>query len=135
LLTFPLVLTVNYLGDPDNGMIITAYVGSFLLAGGYLAITSLTSAMTRNQVISFIISVVICLLLILAGYPPITDLLTSALPGSTWLVEMVSAMSVMTHFEAFQRGVLDTRDIVYFLSVIGFCLFSTGVIIRTIRAG
>src|SRR3954466_9016573 len=73
-LTFPVVLTVNYLGNPDNGVIFCAYIGSFLLAGAYLAISCATSAMTRNQVVSFIVSLVICLLLILAGWPPITNM-------------------------------------------------------------
>ncbi len=78
-LTFPIVLTVNYLGAPDNGVILTSYVGSFLLGGAYLAISCMTSAMTRNQVVSFIVSVVICFLLILAGYPPVTDFLYKVL--------------------------------------------------------
>src|SRR5881397_2142585 len=74
-LTFPIVWTVNYLGSPDNGVILGSYVGSFLLAGSYLAVSCMTSAMTRNQVISFIVSVVICFLLILVGYPPVTNFL------------------------------------------------------------
>ena len=133
-LTFPVVMTVRYLGHPDMGVILCAYLGSFLLAGGYLAITCLTSAMTRNQVISFIVSVVICLFLILAGWPPVTNLLTKLLPDKTWLVDVVSAFSVMTHFEAFQRGVVDTRDLFFFLSLMGFSLFSTGVVLRSLRS-
>jgi ABC-2 type transport system permease protein len=132
-LTFPVVITVNWLGDPDNGVIFSGYVGSFLLAGAYLAVSCMTSAMTRNQVISFILSVVICLFLILAGYTPVTDLLTRF--ANPIIVQIVAAFSVMTHFEAFQRGVLDTRDVIYFASVIGFALFTTGVIIRNQRAG
>jgi ABC-2 type transport system permease protein len=132
-LTFPVVITVNYLGDPDNGLIVTAYVGSLMLAGTYLAISCMTSAMTRNQVISFIVAVMICLFLILAGYTPVTDLLTRwANPA---VVSTIAGFSVMTHFEGFQRGVLDTRDIIFFASVIGFALFTTGVIIRSQRAG
>ena len=132
--TFPVILTVNYLGNPDNGVIFAAYVGSLLLAGSYLAISCMTSALTRNQVISFILSVVISLLLILAGWPPVTDLIGSITENST-VVEAVAALSVMTHFEGFQRGVLDTRDIVFFLALIVFCLFTTSVIIRSHRAG
>jgi gliding motility-associated transport system permease protein len=132
-LTFPVVLTVNYMGSPDNGIILSGYVGSLLLSGTYLAVSCMTSAMTRNQVISFIVSVVICLFLILAGYTPVTDLLARV--ASPRVVEVVAAFSVMTHFEGFQRGVLDTRDIVFFLSVMGFALFTTGVIIRSHRAG
>jgi ABC-2 type transport system permease protein len=132
-LTFPVIITVNWLGDPDNGVIVAGYVGSLLLAGAYLAISCMTSAMTRNQVISFILSVMICLFLILAGYTPVTDLLTRF--ANAFVVQVIAAFSVMTHFEAFQRGVLDTRDVIFFLTVIGFALFTTGVIIRNQRAG
>jgi len=131
LLTFPVVFTTGYLGDPDYGPIVCGYIGSIFLAGGYLAVSSMTSALTRNQVISFILSVVICLFLILAGFPPVTDMLIQWAPG--WLVDTVSSFSVMTHFFNFQRGVLDSRDIIFFLSLIGFCLFTTSVILRSLR--
>jgi ABC-2 type transport system permease protein len=131
LLTFPIIFTVSYLGSPDIGPIICGYVGSIFLAGGYLAVSSMTSAITRNQVISFILSVVICLFLILAGYPPVTDMLIQWAPS--WLVDTISAFSVMTHFFSFQRGVLDSRDVIFFLSLIGFCLFTTSVILRSLR--
>ena len=130
-LTFPIVFTVKYLGSPDIGPILCGYVGSMFLAGGYLAVSSMTSAITRNQVISFILSVVICLFLILAGYPPVTDMLIQWAPS--WLVDTISAFSVMTHFFSFQRGVLDSRDVVFFLCLIGFCLFTTSVILRNLR--
>jgi ABC-2 type transport system permease protein len=132
-LTFPVVITVNVLGEPDNGAIAAGYIGSFLLAGAYLAVTCMTSAITRNQVIAFILSVVVCLFLILAGFNPITDLLTRW--ASPAFVDTVAAFSVITHFDGFQRGVIDTRDLAFFLSVIGFALFATGVIIRGHRAG
>ena len=132
-LTFPVWITVNLLGSPDNGIIAAGYVGSLLLAGSYLAISCMTSALTRNQVISFILSVVICLFFILAGYTPVTDLLTRF--ASPVVVEVVASFSVMTHFEGFQRGVIDLRDFLFFASVIGFALFTTGVIIRSQRAG
>jgi ABC-2 type transport system permease protein len=132
ILTFPLVMTVNYLGNPDNGVIFGGYVGSFLLAGAYLAVTCVTSAITRNQVISFILSVVICLFLILAGWPPVTNLLAN---WPNWMVETIAGFSVIPHFDGFQRGVLDTRDFIFFGSIMGFCLFATGVIIRNIRTG
>ncbi len=132
-LTFPIVITVNVLGDPDNGQILTGYLGSLLLAGAYLAITCMTSAMTRNQIVAFIVSVVLCLFLILAGFNPITDLLTRwASPG---FVDTVAAFSVMTHFDSFQKGVIALRDLVFFLSVIGFALCATGVVLRNHRAG
>ncbi len=132
-LTFPLWITVNLLGSPDNGIIAAGYVGSLFLAGSYLAISCMTSALTRNQVISFILSVVICLFFILAGYTPVTDLLTRV--TSPVVVDIVASFSVMTHFEGFQRGVIDLRDFLFFASVIGFALFTTGVIIRSQRAG
>ena len=132
-LTFPAVITVNLLGDPDNGMIVAGYLSSFFLAGAYLAITCMTSAMTRNQVVAFILSVVLCLFLILAGFNPVTDLLVRW--ASPAVVDTVAAFSVVTHYDGFQRGVIDTRDLFYFLSVIGFALFATGVIIRGHRAG
>jgi ABC-2 type transport system permease protein len=132
-LTFPIWITVNYLGHPDNGVILAGYIGSLLMAGAYLALTAMTSAMTRNQVVSFIVSVVLALFLILAGYPPVTNLLVNW--ASPWLVDGIAAFSVMTHFEGIQKGVLDSRDLLYFLSVIGFSLFTTGVIIRAHRAG
>jgi ABC-2 type transport system permease protein len=132
-LTFPVWITVNYFGSPDNGVIVAGYVGSALLSGAYLAISCMTSAMTRNQVISFIVSVMICLFLILAGYTPVTDLLTRW--ASPVFVQAIAAFSVMTHFDGFQRGVIDLRDVVFFFSVMGFALFVTGVIIRSNRAG
>jgi ABC-2 type transport system permease protein len=132
-LTFPALITVNLLGSPDNGIIAAGYLGSFLLAGAYLAVTCMTSAMTRNQVVALILSVVICLFLILAGFNPVTDLLTRW--ASPALVDTVAAFSVVTHFDGFQRGVIDARDLLFFLSVIGFALFATGVVIRGHRAG
>jgi ABC-2 type transport system permease protein len=132
--TFPIIITVNYLGNPDNGVIFGAYVGSWLMAGAYLAISCMTSALTRNQVISFILSVVICLFLILAGWPPVTQLL-SQFTDKPVLIEAVASFSVMTHFESFQRGIIDTRDVVFYLAVMVFCLFTTSVIIRGHRAG
>lgn len=133
LLTFPVVVTVNYLGSPDNGVIIGAYIGSFLMAGTYLAISCMTSAMTRNQVISFIVSAVICLLLVLCGFGPVTGFFNRM--DKPWLVNLVSSFSVMTHFEPFSKGLIDSRNVVFFLLVIGFSLFTTGVIIRSHRAG
>jgi ABC-2 type transport system permease protein len=131
-LTFPIVLTVNYLGHPDNGVIFAAYVGSWLMAGTYLAVSGITSAITRSQVVSFIISVVACLFLILAGFPPVINLLQNLTNGQ-WLVDIITSFSVITHFDGFQKGVLDSRDIIFFLSVIGFSLFTTSVILRTHR--
>jgi len=132
-LTFPVIITANVLGDPDNGVIFTGYIGSLMLAGAYLAISCMTSAMTRNQVVAFILSVVLCLFLILAGFNPVTDLMVRW--ASPAFIDTVAAFSVMTHFDGFQKGVIDSRDLLFFLSVIGFALFATGVIIRGHRAG
>jgi ABC-2 type transport system permease protein len=134
-LTFPIALTVNYLGSPDNGVIICSYVGSLLLGGSYLAVSCMTSAMTRNQIISFILSVVICFLLVMAGFPPVSSFLYQTLGFDQSMVDLVGRFSVMTHFEGFQRGVLDSRDIIFFCSLMVFALFTTGVIIRGHRAG
>src|SRR6185369_3659131 len=110
-LTFPVVITVNYLGSPYNGVILSGYIGSWLMAGAYLAISCITSAMTRTQVVSFIISVVICLFFILAGFPPIIRLLeTWAKP---WMVDTIASFSVITHFEGFQKNVLDSRNVLF----------------------
>lgn len=131
-LTFPVIITVNYLGSPDNGVILGAYLGSLLMAGAYLAISCMTSAMTRNQVISFILSVVICLFLVLCGYPPVTGLLTRL--DRPWVVDLVSSLSVMTHFQPFSTGLVDTQDALFFLLIIIFALFATGIIIRSHQA-
>ena len=131
-LSFPVLLTVNYLGTPDNGALVAAYLGSLLMAGAYLAVSCMTSAMTRNQVVSFILSVVICLFLVLCGFAPVTNLLTRL--DKPWVVDLVSSLSVMTHFQPFAAGMVDSRDVVFFLLVIAFALFANGVIIRSHQA-
>ena len=132
LLTWPIAWTVAYLGTPDWGVMLCGYLGSFLVGGTFLAIASMTSAMTRNQVISFIVSFVVCLLLILAGWPPVTNLILQWAPHN-WLVEAASGLSVMTHFDNLQRGLIDVRDLLYFASVTAFALFATGVILKSRR--
>ena len=127
-LTFPVVVTANVLGSPDNGMIFAGYLGSLFLAGAYLAVTCMTSAMTRNQVVAFILSVVACLFLILAGFNPVTDLMVRW--ASPAFIDTVAAFSVVTHFDGFQKGVIDSRDLAYFVSVIGFSLFATSLALR-----
>jgi ABC-2 type transport system permease protein len=131
MLTFPLVFTVMYLGNPDLGVAFCAYVGSFLLAGAFLSVGIMTSSATRSQVISFILSVVLCLFLILAGYPPVLDSLYGWAPA--WMVNLVSQLSFLTHFQSITRGVLDARDLLYYASVMVFFLFVTGVIIQNRR--
>jgi ABC-2 type transport system permease protein len=134
-LTFPIVITVAYLGAPDMGAIFTGYIGSALLAGAYLAVTCLTSALTRNQVISFILSVVICFGLVMVGWEPVTRFMRDVLHLPAMIVNVAANSSVMPHFMGFQRGVIDSRDLLFFLSVIGFSLFCNGVVIRNLRAG
>ena len=131
-LTLPMPITVAWLGEPDMGPIFTGYIGSLLIACTYLAVTGMTSAFTRNQVISFITSLVICLLLVLAGFPPVTNLLLKwGASGS--LVDLAAYMSIIFHFDSLQRGVLDLRDILYFASIVTFCLFTTGIALKNRR--
>ena len=132
LLTVPMPITVIWLGNPDIGPIFTGYLGSFLIACTYLAATSMTSAFTRNQVISFITSLVICLLLVLAGFPPVTNLLLKwGASGS--IVDIAAYISIIFHFDSLQRGVLDFRDLLYFASISAFCLFTTGIALKNRR--
>jgi ABC-2 type transport system permease protein len=127
-LTFTVPLTACYLGSPDMGAVMSGYLGSALLAGAYIAAGMFTSALTRNQVISFILAVVIGLFLILAGYTPVTDLLSRWAPQ--WMVDGVASFSFMPHYEALQRGVIDLRDLAYFASVMIFMLFATQVVLK-----
>lgn len=124
-LTFPMIFTVGYLGQPDYGIIFTSYIGSFLMAGAYLSVTCLFSAMSKNQVISFVLSVVACFAMVLLGAGVFTDLLNRFLP--VWISEAISAFSFFTHYQGFQRGLFDSRDIVYFISVVAFMLTANGL--------
>lgn len=130
-LTFPLWITVNYLGNPDNGVIFAAYVGSWLMAGAYLAISCITSAMTRNQVVSFIVSLVICALLLLVGTGGAFEFFKNLF--NVQIAEAIGSFSFLTHFMGFQKGIIDSRDVLFFLSLIGFSLFTTSVILREHR--
>ena len=127
-LTFPMVLTVAWLGHPDPGPIVSGYLGALLLAGAYLSVGVCTSAMTRNQVISFVVSFIVCLFLLMAGWPPVTEMLVKWAPN--WLVTGVAAFSVSPHFESIQRGVLDVRDFIYYFSVMGVMLFAAYLVIE-----
>jgi ABC-2 type transport system permease protein len=131
-LTFPIWITVNYLGEPDNGVIVAAYIGSLLMAGGFLAIGSCISAANRNQVVAFIITVVICFIFMLAGFPLVLDLFSGWLPGR--LLDAVASLSFLTHFTAITKGVLDVRDVLYFLLVIGVWLVATTIVLDLKKA-
>jgi len=131
-LTFPIWVTVNYLGDPDNGIIIAAYIGSLLMAGGFLAIGSCISAANRNQVVAFIITVVICFAFLLAGFPLVLDFFSGWAPQV--LVDAISGLSFLTHFNAISKGVIDLRDVIYFLIVICTWLYATAVVLDLKKA-
>lgn len=121
LLSFPMIITVAYLGNPDWGVIVSSYFGSILMAGAYLGVCAVTSAITKNQVISFVVSVVVCLVILLLGFSVFNEAMASVLP--IWLTDLIANFSFVTHFEPFTKGIIDPKDLVYFLSLIGFTLF------------
>ncbi|MEX1198661.1 MAG: ABC transporter permease subunit [Pseudohongiellaceae bacterium] len=131
-LTFPIWLTVNYLGDPDNGVILAAYLGSWLMAGGFLAIGSCMSAITRNPVIAFILTASTCFLFVVAG----SNIVLNAIPGwmPQFLTDAVAAMSFLTHFDAISKGVLDLRDILFFAVFIVAWLVASAIVIELKKA-
>jgi len=132
LLTFPTWLTVNYLGNPDNGVIAAAYIGSWLMAGGFLAIGSCMSALTRNQVVAFILSVVVCFGFLLSGLPMVTDLFSAWAPQQ--LLDAIADFSFLAHFATISRGVIDLRDLVYFALVIVFWLLANTIVLEIKKA-
>lgn len=131
--TLPMWLTVAYLGDPDHGVILASYVGSALMAGGYLAIGAAISALTKNQVIAFVVSVVICFLLTVSGAPMVLDFFTAWAPQLA--VDVIASFSFLSHFQAITDGVIDLRDAVFFLTMIGFWLFANLIIVDAKKAG
>ena len=133
LLTFPLVITVNWLGEVDNGAVVAAYVGSWLMAGAYLAIGSCMSAITANQVIAFVITAVACFLLVITGFPMVLAAFKGWAPGL--LVDTVANLSFLTHYDAISKGVLDFSDVMYFLLMIAGGLAATAVVIDRKKAG
>ena len=132
LLTFPIWITVNYLGDPDNGTIVAAYIGSFLMAGGFLAIGACLSATTRNQVIAFVITVVVCFVFLASGFPMVLDFFTSWAPQI--LVDGIASLSFLTHFESISKGVIDLRDLIYFGLLILAFLYANTIVLRWLQA-
>jgi ABC-2 type transport system permease protein len=132
-LTFPIWLTVNYLGSPDNGVILAGYIGSLLMAGGYLAIGACISATTNNQVIAFVVTVVVCFLFTISGAPLVLDVFQSWAPLT--LINAVSSFSFITHFSAITAGVLDLRDIIFFFSLIALFLTANVVILDLKKSG
>ena len=132
ILTFPMWITVNVLGQPDNGVIFASYLGSFLMAGAFLAIGSCISACTRNQVVAFILTVVVCFLFLLAGFPLVLNFFSAWAPQG--LVDAISGLSFLTHFAAIAKGVIDLRDLVYFGLTIAFWLYASAVVIDLKKA-
>jgi ABC-2 type transport system permease protein len=131
LLTFPFVVTINYLGSPDNGVIASGYLGALLVAGSFLAIGAAVSAATKNQVIAFVLAVAICFVFAVASYPLVTDFIARSSPT---LAGLVRRISVAERFQDFTRGVISLRDVVYFASFIGFWLFLNTVIVEHRKA-
>lgn len=131
-LTFPIVLTTCYLGDPDLGVVAAGYIGSFLMAGAFLSIGCCVSALTSNQVISFVVATSICLVFILLGFDPVISLLAQIFPSG--FVDQVVNLSFPYHFEAIQRGVVNLADFVYFASIIIFSLLAGVIIIDRKKA-
>ncbi len=132
ILTFPVWVTVNYLGDPDNGIILAAYAGSWLMAGGFLSIGSCMSAVTKNQVVAFILSVVVCFMFLLSGLPMVMNLFTAWAPQV--IMDGIANLSFLSHFSDIAKGVIDLRDLVYFALVIGFWLVISTVVLELKKA-
>ncbi len=132
LLTCPIWITVNYLGNPDNGVILAGYLGSLLMAGAFLAIGSCMSAATRNQVIAFIVAAVVSLMFVLSGFPLVLDFFSGWAPEV--VVEAISSFSFLSHFDAIGKGVIDVRDLIYFVSLIAFWLYANTLVIESRKA-
>ena len=131
-LTFPVWITVNYLGEPDNGVILASYLGSWLMAGGFLAIGSCISATTKSQVVAFILTLVVCFIFVAAGFSMVQDAFTEWAP--LWVVDGISSLSFLTHFDAISRGVIDLRDLLYFLIMTLCWLAATTIVINIKKA-
>jgi ABC-2 type transport system permease protein len=131
-LTFPIWITVNYLGDPDNGAILAAYIGALLVAGGLLAIGTCFSAVTRNQVIAFILSVTVCFLFLLSGFAMVLNAFQGWAPQP--VIDAVASLSFLTHFGSIAKGVIDIRDLLYFATVIAVWLMATVIVLDLKKA-
>jgi ABC-2 type transport system permease protein len=132
-LTFPLWITINYLGNPDNGIVLASYFGSWLMAGGYLAIGAFVSAMTKNQVIAFVVAAALCFLFTVSGSTLVLNFFAGWAPKA--IVDAVSSFSFLTHFNAISRGVIDIRDLVFFATLIAGFLFANAVMVDMRKSG
>jgi len=124
-LTFPMWITVNVLGQPDNGVIVASYIGSFLMAGAFLAIGSCISSLTKNQVIAFIVAATVCFLFTLSGLELVLNFFRAWAPEL--LIRTIASLSFLTHFTAVTKGVIEFRDLIFFASLIVFWLFANVV--------
>ena len=131
-LTFPLWLTVNVLGEPDNGVIVASYLGSWLMAGSFLAIGAAVSALTKNQVIAFVVAAVVCFVLTVAGSSVVLGFFTGWAPQT--VIDTLASFSFISHFTSVMRGVIDLKDMVYFISLIVFFLFANTAIVELKKA-
>ncbi len=132
LLTFPIWISVNVLGNPDNGVIISGYVGSFFMAGAFLAIGACISSATKNQVVAFIITATVCFLFTMSGLELVLNFFRLWAPD--FFVQTIASMSFLTHFQAISNGVIDLRDVVFFLLLIGTWLFANVIIVDLKKA-
>jgi ABC-2 type transport system permease protein len=127
-LTFPIWITVNVLGDPDNGVILASYFGSFLLAGAFLAIGAFISALTKNQVIAFIVAAAVCFLLLTSGMEIVQSTLRAWTPR--FVSDAVSSMSFLSHYEELTRGEISLDTLIFFASLIAFALFANAIAVN-----
>ena len=132
LLTFPMWIMVNYLGAPDNGIIFAAYIGSWLMAGAFLSVGICMSALSKSQVVAFILAVVVCFLFVLGGTGLVLDVFKGILP--TILLDTIASFSFLTHFEAISKGVIALKDVGYFVIVTAAWLYAGLVIIESKKA-
>jgi ABC-2 type transport system permease protein len=126
-LTFPMWITVNYLGNPDNGVILASYLGSLLMAGAYLSIGGFVSALTRNQVIAFVIGAAVIFLFMMSGLELVLSVFQGWAPG--FVVDLVQSLSFLTHYDSIVQGVIDLRDLIFFLAVMTLFLFANVVVV------
>ena len=132
ILTFPIWITINYLGTPDNTVILASYIGSLLMSGGFLAIGACVSAISKSQVVAFVISTVVCFLFLVSGFPLVLDFFRGWAPQA--VVDAIASFSFLTHFESIKKGVIDIRDLIYFSALIVFWLYANVVVIDSKKA-
>lgn len=133
-LTFPIWITVNYLGDPDNGVIVATYLGSWLTAGAYLAIGSCMSALTKNQVVAFVLAVVVSFGFLVSGLPIVLEVFQQGLNLPQGLIDGIANLSLLSHFDSISQGLVELRDLVFFALMIAFWLLATLIVLELRKA-